>query len=504
MRLHPRRGYADSSFKRRGWGATSTKLFDESDSYKAPSSFLQISPFVSRASVPTSASMASDNGLYDVPLLNRGARLFLGTQKAAQDRSLLRRCGISRIVCVGTPAFHQQPGAGGDEGGVDTTVNTDESGSRGEGKVVGFLYLEIPILDLPSENLLAHLDRSASFIAQGVSLGDNVLVNCVYAQSRSASIVAGYLMKQESLSLTQAIGRIKEAQPTVHVNPGFEAQLELYWDLGCSLPGSRRRTAEGKVPEVSVQTDTDPKLWAAPTYRWFTFACRLKTNGGNTRRGRGNGGNGDTACGLQPEGIRLPTGGDDDRGGGQTGKIEGPTTTMLYRCKTCRAPLFRDSNVLDHSHSIILAASDSIYASFSRHGDGSSWLKARDAAAAAAKTPTSTTELVAGSKHRQPDLRSRANVVGRGDSMSSNTLGVASSVGRGRCSSIFTEPLDWVGIRESGERRAKVTCPGRKGTAACGSKLGAWSLEGANCSCGRMVKPAIQFTLSRVECVKRN
>ncbi|CAN0345249.1 unnamed protein product [Scytosiphon promiscuus] len=118
---------------------------------------------------------------------------------------------------------------------------------------------------------------------------------------------------------------------------------------------------------------------------------------------------------------------------------------MLYRCKACRAPLFRDCNVLDHLHPILLAASDSVFASFSRHGDGSSC-----------------------------------------------------------CSSVFTEPLDWLGIAESGQRRAKVTCPGKKGAAACGSKLGAWSLEGANCSCGRMVKPAIQFTLSRVECVKRN
>ncbi|CAN0250897.1 unnamed protein product [Scytosiphon promiscuus] len=273
--------------------------------------------------------MTSDTGLHLIPSCDGGARIFLGTQEAAQDRSLLRRYGISRIVCVGTPAFHQ----------ADSVGSTNESGRKGESKAAGFLYLEIPILDLPSENLLAHLDRSASFIADGVRRGENVLVNCVYAQSRSAAVVAGYLMKRENVSLIQAIDRVKGAQPTVHINPGFEAQLELYHDLGCRLPGLTTTTvsmptSSRKVPEVTVQTERDPKLRAASTYRWFDFASRLKTNGGNVWGSASYVGNGDTLA--------------------------------------CRAPLFRDCNVLDHLHPILLAASDSVFASFSRHGDGSS------------------------------------------------------------------------------------------------------------------------------------
>ncbi|CAM9226739.1 unnamed protein product [Hapterophycus canaliculatus] len=433
--------------------------------------------------------MASDNGLYLIPLSDGEARLFLGTQKAAQDRLLLRRHGISRIVCVGTPAFHQAGRAEGDEGDVDSIDDTKKGRSTDKAEAVGFLYLEIPILDLPSENLVGHLDRSAAFIAEGVRREENVLVNCVYAQSRSATVVTGYLMRQESLSLTQAMNRVKEAQPTVHINPGFEAQLELYRDLGCRLPGSKAiaistSTCTGKVPNVGQQTGTDEKLWAASIYRWFTFASRLNTTGGNR----------DSRV-LQPEGLSLLI----DGGGGGT---EGPVTTMLYRCKACRAPLFRDDNVLDHFHPVIAAVSDSIYASFSRHGDGSSWLKARNAAAAT-KAPASTKKVVAGAKPRQLGVRSYENVVGKGSGSSSSDRGVGCLGGRGSCSSIFTEPLDWVGITESGHRRGKITCPGRK-TTACGSKLGAWSLEGTNCSCGRMVKPATQFTLSRVECVKIN
>ncbi|CAN0216875.1 unnamed protein product, partial [Ectocarpus sp. 8 AP-2014] len=83
---------------------------------------------------------------------------------------------------------------------------------------------------------------------------------------------------------------------------------------------------------------------------------------------------------------------------------------------------------------------------------------------------------------------------------------VVSSAGKGVCTSVFTEVLDWVGVADRGwhsrhfaHSSGKICCPGKKGTVVCGSKLGAWSLDGINCSCGRWVKPAFQFTLSRIE-----
>lgn len=86
-------------------------------------------------------------------------KLFLGTQRAAQNAVLLRQNRVSRVLCVGTPQFH--PGE--------------------------FSYLEVPVLDTPSANLLAHLDHCVSFIEAGISEGQNVLVNCVFAQSRSVT-----------------------------------------------------------------------------------------------------------------------------------------------------------------------------------------------------------------------------------------------------------------------------------------------------------------------------
>lgn len=129
-----------------------------------------------------------DQGIYCV-LKETPARLFLGTQKAAQNRQLLRRHGVSRIVCVGTPAFHRDMVGGEEplEGRDDYGGEGDSCNTVGNNNGSGFTYLEVPVLDLPSENLLARLDECTSFIADGMRRGQGVFVNCVFAQSRSAA-----------------------------------------------------------------------------------------------------------------------------------------------------------------------------------------------------------------------------------------------------------------------------------------------------------------------------
>lgn len=394
-------------------------------------------------------------------------RLFLGNQKVAQNRSLLRRYAVSRIVCVGTPAFHKpEKNADGAKGGDDGDNGSSSSSSSSAGIPTGddLLYLEVDVKDLPSENLLDQLDACVDFIEDGMRRGESVLVNCVYAQSRSAAIIVAYLM-HKGLSLSQATDAVREAQPTVHINPGFEAQLQLYYELGCRLPGPeavhKQAPTYATATAAVVQVEKNETM-AGATYRWFSFAKR-----------------------VQDEGLCRWT-----APGPQTQVVSSGAT---YRCKACRAPLFRDSNVLDHAHPLVQAASDSVYASFSRHGDGSSWLKARDAAAAAS--------FATKKEHR--------GAKGRHQSRVSRGSGVAPSDKRCRnCTSVFTEALDWIGTVDntcSGDvtrSSGKIACPGTKGTVLCGNKLGAWSLGGNRCSCGRVVKPAIQFTLGRIERVR--
>lgn len=435
--------------------------------------------------------------LEDVTAIGTGARLFLGTQQAAQNRELLLRSGVSRILCLGTPAFHREAEVVAVAAAVPSGDGDSDGRTNGTGcgtKSGTFEYLEIPILDLPSENLVERLDECVAFIQDGfLRLGRGVLVNCVFAQSRSAAVVVAYLMKQEGISLAQAVGRVLEAQPTVHINPGFEAQLSLYHGMGCNsawveAPGDPPAMAASRCGEEDSNAAQQllRSAQAGATYRWFLFACRL-------RNGKGAGSLGGSD-GVIPA-RRLE------------GKVPAGKRRFLreavFRCKACGSYLFSESNVIDHLHAVVLAASDSTYASFARHGDGSSWLAARDAATASATGASAASPAACrgGKKNRHKTLSSRSDAA---------TAKEGFPAAGGRCTSVFTEALEWVGLvkgsgglcRGSFEGSSgRITCPGRKGNAlgVCGSKLGAWNLDGTACSCGRMVKPALQFTLSRIE-----
>lgn len=340
-------------------------------------------------------------------------------------------------------------------------------------------------------------------------------------------------MKRQGMSLAQAMHKVRDAQPTVHINPGFEAQLALYEDMGCRLLGTNIEVTPPtyllEAPDNTRRMLRISKIGAGATYRWFLFACDVNTSGkerhelhrpardgamyhGNTFRGDER--EEAHAC----RGSSVASSRDNRKGGAaphpaQAAGTAKKKTATAYRCKACRTPLFSESSIIDHLHPIVLTASDSTYASFSRHGDGSSWLEARDAAAAAAVTfsaverpSDSGVRAAKGGSQRQAYARSS-------EAKGSAASGVASTESTGRCTSVFTEVLDWVGMAGCAaglfsrrEDIGRISCPGRKGKGAgaivCGSKLGAWSLEGTACSCGGVVKPAVQFTLSRIERVR--
>lgn len=60
----------------------------------------------------------------------------------------------------------------------------------------------------------------------------NVLVHCVYGQSRSAAICVAYLMATQHLSLRDAYDAVAKARPCIYINPGFLHQLALFERMG--------------------------------------------------------------------------------------------------------------------------------------------------------------------------------------------------------------------------------------------------------------------------------
>lgn len=393
--------------------------------------------------------------------------------------------------------------------------------------VVSYQYFLKNKIKIEKNKITAHPFSPPSFVA-----------------SFANAVIAAYLMKHKAMPYLQAVDEVRRAQPTVHVNPGFEAQLALYRDMGCRLPGTPHE--EGDEPRAGVNSeatstpmdDRGPTSFRADaTYRWFLFACGV-TNGDQGYLQRlpllNTDGEGSSRAGSDSRGPALVR---EGCGGGGAAAAAATAATFgsraaTYRCRACRAPLFSEANVVDHWHPVVQAASDSVYASFSRHGgDGSSWLAARDAAAAAAASTSSFSSSTFGARApawKTPRGGKGAAVPSRrvrsrgGDEIGGrvSTVGLASPPGgSGCCTSVFTEVLGWVeisevcrGVSSLGPRGkfGKILCPGRKGRrggagaeagteAFCRSKLGSWSLDGAACSCGRMVKPALQFTLSRIE-----
>ena len=88
---------------------------------------------------------------------------------------------------------------------------------------------QVPIQDHPFVELASHLPRTTAWIAN--ALRDphaRVLVHCVQGISRSATVVAAYLMATTGVSPVAAVARVKELRGCANPNEGFRVQLLEY------------------------------------------------------------------------------------------------------------------------------------------------------------------------------------------------------------------------------------------------------------------------------------
>ncbi|CAD8183944.1 unnamed protein product [Paramecium pentaurelia] len=88
-------------------------------------------------------------------------------------------------------------------------------------------YLHIYLEDCESENIARHFENSNQFIDKARQSG-NVLVHCMAGISRSATLVAAYLMKKNNMSAQDAIRLLERKRWQVYPNNGFLRQLQQY------------------------------------------------------------------------------------------------------------------------------------------------------------------------------------------------------------------------------------------------------------------------------------
>ncbi|KAJ7267791.1 protein-tyrosine phosphatase-like protein [Mycena rebaudengoi] len=110
----------------------------------------------------------------------------------------------------------------------------------------GFRRMVIPVIDWPDQELLIHFKAANAFIDDArISARESVLVHCHQGVSRSATIVAAYLMATHPPvhGAASAIKFLKNLRPIVQPNSGFLDQLELYGRRGCNLDDTSGRLA---------------------------------------------------------------------------------------------------------------------------------------------------------------------------------------------------------------------------------------------------------------------
>lgn len=89
-------------------------------------------------------------------------------------------------------------------------------------------YLKLNFLDNNEQDILSHFEDAFEFLDGCYEDNGVCLVHCQQGKSRSASIVAAYLIARRGLSFNVAIERIKAVRPVVKVNKNFAEQLQVF------------------------------------------------------------------------------------------------------------------------------------------------------------------------------------------------------------------------------------------------------------------------------------
>ena len=91
-----------------------------------------------------------------------------------------------------------------------------------------FNYERAKLRDIEDEDILSEFCRLLPIIHSELLQHKGVLVNCIAGRSRSASIVAAYLIKYQRMTTDQALQFIKEKRSQIDPNPGYIRQLREF------------------------------------------------------------------------------------------------------------------------------------------------------------------------------------------------------------------------------------------------------------------------------------
>ena len=177
--------------------------------------------------------------------------LLIGDKAAAKDRELLRRRQVLYVLNATPPKT---------DGGV---LNFFE-------KEPNLEYLRLSIRDVATDSILPHVPAAVEFLQRiRIRADGRVLVHCNEGKSRSAAIVAAFLVKAYGKSPNEALDAMRAARPEAEPREAFIRQLGTLEpaNLDAVVDGFADGSTAASGPSIGPAVGPRAPPWAATEAR---------------------------------------------------------------------------------------------------------------------------------------------------------------------------------------------------------------------------------------------
>ncbi|KAG1823341.1 protein-tyrosine phosphatase-like protein [Suillus subaureus] len=408
-----------------------------------------------------------------------------------------------------------------------------------------FNRYQVNVDDSANEDVLVHFLPSISFIQNELDKGRGVLVHCMAGISRSATIVAAYLMYSLKLDPESAVDMIRTVRPSLSKpNEGFMEQLKVFHQSSYKFTRRDKAThGDGTIPDNAMfakhprtPSDSVPNTpMIVPSRRIRCKMCRQELATREHMLDHGQLGPPTPALpSLSPATSRRPSANDRGTSSRRPSMSLGARALMesLSMSSLSMSALDTDDDHepdepknghTDDLPPLRVDVKSSRSSSMSMEGLGKDLSDALDASVATNDGPStgtttqSETVRVLSPVHESQDtsktggplqppldlaaeLHSHPKLAALRMPPSLSMTGIRSSISppilmNPKCSGYFVEPMKWMEpFLESGQLAGKIICP------KCSAKLGNYDWAGVCCSCNsEWVTPGFCIHRSKVD-----
>jgi predicted protein tyrosine phosphatase len=162
--------------------------------------------------------------------------MFLSNIGVASSRAVLKNMMITHVVnCTVDSPFATDEGVDDISPEILLAIFNGELGidalktKRSSHDEIIIEKLRVPVVDESDQRISDHFDKAIAFINQALNsnMEHRVLVHCKHGQSRSATVLAAWLV-HSGYTVSDALGHLKACRPKVGPNEGFVEQLRVF------------------------------------------------------------------------------------------------------------------------------------------------------------------------------------------------------------------------------------------------------------------------------------